>query len=115
MYKMAVVMRTDIEMGRGKMCAQASHAVLDTYLEAVRIRPDYAVGWLAEGEKVVVLKVNSKQDLMDLYNNVRKYLPAKLVVDAGRTQIERGTITCFGAGPAPEPEIDKFFSKLKLL
>ena len=37
------------------------------------------------------------------------------LADAGRTQIEPGSQTCVGIGPAPESEIDKVTGGLKML
>ncbi len=42
-------------------------------------------------------------------------IPCELIRDAGYTQVEPGTITCFGSGPWVDKEIDKIFGKLKLL
>jgi len=38
-----------------------------------------------------------------------------LIKDAGHTQVDPGTVTCFGTGPWFEEEIDKVLGKLKLL
>lgn len=38
-----------------------------------------------------------------------------MITDAGRTQIEPGSQTCVGIGPAPESEIDKVTGGLKML
>ena len=115
MFKQAIVIRTDLEMGKGKMCAQASHAALEAFLSVSKKQPAWAETWLAEGQKKIVLQVGSKQGLVSLFEEVKRFLPTKLVTDAGHTQIPPGTVTCIGIGPAPEPEIDKFISKYKLL
>ena len=46
---------------------------------------------------------------------LKKILPCALIKDAGRTQIEPGTITALGIGPALESDIDKYTKDLKLL
>lgn len=115
MYKQAIFIRTDLKMGKGKLCSQAAHASLDAYLETVKKRPDWVAMWLAEGQKKIVLKVESEQALKQLYEEVRKIIPASLIIDTGKTQLEKGTITALGIGPAPEPELDRFISRYKLL
>ena len=42
-------------------------------------------------------------------------LPHYLVVDAGRTQIPRGSRTVLGVGPAPDAMVDQVTKGLKLL
>ena len=115
MFKQAIVVRTDLNMGKGKMIAQGSHASLEAFLRTSKQKPQWADGWLAEGTKKIVLKVDSKEALTQLFEDARRELPAVLITDAGRTQVEPGTLTAMAAGPAPEPEIDKIFSKYKLL
>jgi len=115
MFKQAIVIRTDLEMGKGKMCAQASHASLEAYIRTAKKKPEWAAPWLAEGMKKIVLKVNSKEELTALFEEVKNLIPSTLITDAGHTQVEPGTLTAMAAGPAPETEINKFFSKYKLL
>ena len=115
MFKQAIVLRTDLNMGKGKMVAQGSHASVEAYLRTLKQKPQWAQGWLSEGTKKIVLKVDSKEALARLFEEVRRELPAVLITDAGHTQVEPGTLTAMAAGPAPEPEIDKFFLKYRLL
>jgi PTH2 family peptidyl-tRNA hydrolase len=61
------------------------------------------------------LKVSSEAELLALYENMKREIPCALIRDAGHTQVEPGTITCFGAGPAEEAKIDKYAKDLKLL
>jgi PTH2 family peptidyl-tRNA hydrolase len=115
MFKQVIVVRTDLEMGKGKLATQCAHASIMSFLETQKREPDWAKMWLKEGQKKVVLQVKSKQALDDLYAEVRPHFPASLVVDAGHTQLEPGTLTALGIGPAPEPEIDRYTSKYRLL
>lgn len=116
MVKQAIVVRTDLKMGRGKMCAQVAHASLSAYKETLRRNKKIAEEWEEEGMKKIVLKVKNLNELLEYYNKCRERgIPVSLIKDAGHTQIEPGTITCFGAGPWKEEEIDALLGELKLL
>jgi len=115
-YKQIIVVRSDLQMGKGKIAAQASHASLSAYKKVMRMDPDVARAWESEGQMKVVLKTQSEAELLEYYNKAKQAgIPCELIRDAGHTQIEPGTLTCLGAGPWDEAELDKVFSKLKLL
>ena len=115
MFKQAIILRTDLNMGKGKLVAQGAHASIEAYLRAAKQKPGWTTIWLAEGMKKVVLKVNSKEELTELFNTAKRELPAALIADAGHTQIEPGSLTAVAVGPAPEVQIDKLLSNYQLL
>lgn len=109
-------MRVDLGMGKGKLAAQSSHASLNAYKRVAKTNPEIARAWEEEGQKKIVLKVASERELLDYYNKGKAAgIPCELIRDAGHTQLEPGTLTCFAAGPWDEKELDKVFGKLKLL
>jgi len=113
MYKQMIVIRKDLNMSVGKTIAQACHASLGTYK---KVKKSKIQRWNLDGQKKVVLEVNSKRQLLDLYNRVkRKKIPCFLVEDAGLTELEPGTITALGIGPVDEKEINKITGSMKLL
>ena len=113
--KQAIIIRSDLQMGKGKMAAQSSHASLSSYKKCERENPDDAREWEEEGQKKIVLKVGSEEELLALYEKMKREIPCSLIRDAGHTQVEPGTVTCFGAGPAEESLINKYCKDLKLL
>jgi PTH2 family peptidyl-tRNA hydrolase len=116
MYKQTIVVRSDLKMGKGKLAAQSSHASLGAYKKVARSDPDVARAWEDEGQKKVVLKVGSEEELLEFYNKGKAAgIPCELIRDAGHTQVEPGTLTCFAAGPWDESELDAIFGRLKLL
>ena len=99
-------------MSPGKLAAQTAHASLLAYDKAERQDID---AWKRTGTTKVVLAGWSEQELLELYKEaVSKYLPASLIADEGRTEVEPGTITGLGIGPAAEEEINKVTGHLKL-
>ncbi len=111
--KQAIIIRTDLNMSKGKMAAQAAHASLEAYKKT---DSSDAQVWEIEGQKKVVLKVSGEKNLVDVFMNAKKAkIPAALIHDAGKTQIEPGTATCVGIGPSEDEKIDRIAGKLKLL
>ena len=114
--KQVIIVRTDIEMGKGKLAAQVAHASLMSYFEVEKIDKNVAKEWLDTGEKKIVLKVDTEEDLKKLFNAFKyKKIPAALASDAGLTQLPPGTKTALGIGPWKGSEIDQFTKSLKLL
>jgi peptidyl-tRNA hydrolase, PTH2 family len=112
--KLALVVRTDLAMGRGKIAAQAAHAAVAAVL-ANHDTPDFAA-WLAEGQPKVVLRVSSEDEFADVCTTaVAAGLPVEVIRDAGRTQVEPLTATCCAIGPAPTQRVDIVTGRLSLL
>jgi len=112
--KLAVVVRSDLGMGRGKIAAQVAHAAVAAVLANLG-RDDFPA-WLRDGQPKVVLKVTSAGELEDVVRQARTVgLPVELVNDAGRTQVSPGTLTCCAIGPAGSQRIDAVTAGLPLL
>ncbi|VVB58542.1 Peptidyl-tRNA hydrolase [Candidatus Anstonella stagnisolia] len=114
--KQAIIVRTDLELGKGKLAGQVAHASVAGYRKVLSHFPDVARKWEEEGEKKVVLKISGEKAMLTLFEQAKDAgIPASLIHDAGLTQITPGTATCFSMGPWKEEEIDKLTSELKLL
>ena len=112
--KLAVAVRTDLDMGRGKIAAQVAHAAVGATLASLGTA-DFAA-WLAEGQPKVVLKVRTAGELDDLVRQAQAGgLPVEVISDAGRTQVTPGTLTCCALGPAESQRIDAVTAGLALL
>jgi len=112
-WKQCLVVRGDLKMSCGKICAQAAHAAIMAYEradQAARKR------WFSEGQKKVVLKAKGERDLFELKVLAeRAGISTGLVQDAGLTEIAPGTVTALGLGPARSEDLDKITSSLPLL
>lgn len=110
--KQAIVARTDLGMSRGKLAAQVAHASLMAYEETP---PKDQTGWKGDGQKKVVLKADGERQLFEFADDARRNgLPHAVVRDAGHTQLDPGTVTTLGVGPAREPAIDAVTGELSL-
>ena len=113
--KQVIVVRTDLQMGKGKIAAQVGHACVLGAEHVRKSNPEWFNEWWG-GQEKVVLKVTSLKDLQEVkLSAIDLNLPWSEVIDAGHTQISPGTITCISIGPAPENLIDKITGDLKLL
>jgi PTH2 family peptidyl-tRNA hydrolase len=114
--KQVIIIRIDLDMGRGKLVAQGAHASLMSYFEAERADKAVVKKWLDAGEKKIVLKVSDEEALVKLFKAFQyKEVPCALVSDAGLTQLPPGTKTALGIGPWISSEIDQFTKGFKLL
>lgn len=114
--KQVIIVRTDIEMGKGKLAAQVGHAALSSYLECLKLDKKVADAWIHSGQKKIVLKAPSEEVMGKLFAAFEyKGIPCALVSDAGMTQLPPGTKTALGVGPWHGAEIDKLTAALSLL
>lgn len=98
------------------MCAQAAHAAVAACEESRRSRSEWLREWLREGQRKVVLKTNSLDELISLKREAdRLNIPNALIEDRGLTELPPGTVTCLAIGPAPRELVDKITGKLKLM
>nr|XP_026488846.1 peptidyl-tRNA hydrolase 2, mitochondrial-like isoform X2 [Vanessa tameamea] len=115
-YKLVLVVRTDLNMGKGKIAAQCGHAAVGAYEKALKRDPDGLKLWRLTGQAKIALKTDSVDEIKQIADNAKKMgLVTSLIRDAGRTQIAPNSITVLGVGPAPKDVIDKVTGHLKLL
>ncbi|MFB6185718.1 MAG: peptidyl-tRNA hydrolase Pth2 [Halobacteriaceae archaeon] len=110
--KQAIVVRSDLDMGVGKLAAQVAHASLKAYENADKNQQNK---WKSEGQKKVVLKAKNEQQLFELAESANtKGVPNAIISDAGYTQLEQGTVTTLGVGPDDDDNIDAITGELSL-
>lgn len=113
--KMVLLVRSDLNMGKGKAAAQACHAVLAAYKDAQRRDPAALDAWEAIGQTKVTLRVESEEELLSLVKKARECgIISQYIRDAGRTQVAPNTATVAAVGPAPRNVVDLITGHLKL-
>lgn len=114
-FKMILVVRNDLKMGKGKVAAQCSHAAVSAYKQVQVRNPSLLKQWEYCGQPKVVVKAPDEDTLIDLLGHAKEAgLPVSLIQDAGRTQIAPGSRTVLGIGPGPADLIDRVTGDLKL-
>lgn len=130
--KQMIVMRKDLNMRKGKIAAQASHASLSAVIktslkEGIDFELDennciamrgnsYLANWLKDSFKKVCVYVNSEEELLDIYDQgLENGFIVSLVRDSGLTEFHNvPTCTCLAFEPLPANLIDKITGNLPL-
>ncbi|TFY72620.1 hypothetical protein EVG20_g362 [Dentipellis fragilis] len=114
--KLVLVVRTDLKMTPGKIAAQCGHATLACYKALSKKNPKLLQHWERTGQAKIALKGTSEEQLMELEAIAKSLnLCARHIEDAGRTQVEPGSRTVLGIGPAPVDLINQVTGHLRLL
>ena len=117
-HKLVLVVRTDLGMSKGKIAAQCSHATLACYrtLQSQSSTRGLLKQWERGGQAKIAVQVGSEEALLELQARAMSVgLCARVVHDAGRTQIAAGSATVLGVGPGPKGVVDGVTGGLKLL
>lgn len=120
-HKQVVIMRTDLNMRKGKMVAQGCHAAVLATLNM--LSADLGEGneevneWLGSGKTCICVGIESGARLLEIAEQARAAgIHVTLITDAGHTEFGGvPTLTCAAIGPASIDEIDKITGGLKLL
>jgi PTH2 family peptidyl-tRNA hydrolase len=124
--KQVIVVRRDLNMRKGKMCAQAAHAamkvMLDRKLPAGENRiqlllTEPMMQWLEGSFTKIVVGCDSEQELLDLEARaLEQGVPHALIVDNGWTEFHGvPTPTCLAVGPDLPDLVDAITGGLRLL
>lgn len=118
-------MLTLIPSSLGKIAAQCGHATLACFKsisKAARAAGPSSPAakllqrWERHGQAKVALQTKSAQEIHELMAKARSLgITAEVIADAGRTQIDPGSLTVLGVGPAPKSAVDQVTGHLKLL
>lgn len=113
--KMVVLVNTSLKMSAGKMAAQVGHAtcpkvsIKNIFNRKIKL-------WQLQGSPKIVLNGQNDEYLKEIHQICKtKSLPARIIKDAGLTQVPAGSITCLGIGPDKADKIDEVTGHLKLL
>ena len=131
--KQVIVVRKDLNMRKGKMCAQVAHASMKVLLDRMEDwenrgheelikkliykKDDYFDRWLNGAFAKVVVSCDSLDELIRLKDEASESgMPTARITDSGATEFKGvPTITCLAIGPYKSEEIDKITGHLKLL
>ena len=129
--KQVIVMRTDLNMRKGKMVAQGAHATMSFITRKFLIMPKWeflgyvwellhdqqVTFWLRNSFVKICVGADSEDHLIDIMQRAKtRRLRVELIEDNGTTEFQgEKTFTCLAIGPNWSDEIDKVTGDLKLL
>jgi len=116
MIKQVIIIRKDLNMRKGKMCAQVAHASMkvlldrmtiscECYYQSTKFTPEI-YEWLQGKFTKIVVGCDSEQELVKLYEKaVLANLPCAIITDCGATEFKEPTLTAVAIGAAKAEEI----------
>ncbi|CAG8500750.1 1931_t:CDS:2 [Ambispora gerdemannii] len=114
-FKLVLLIRNDLNMTKGKVAAQCSHATLACYKSLQASNSKMLKAWERSGQMKIALKINDETELLELQAIALSLgLCAEHITDAGHTQVIPGTTTVLGIGPGPVDIINQVTGHLKL-
>ena len=113
-YKCVVLVRKDLNMSKGKTCAQTAHGTISMCADCSQ--KEKFIRWRTQGEPVIVLYVSNKSAMDSICSiALRKKVYVHQVIDAGHTEVAPGTNTVSILGPDNLTKIEKLTKQLKLV
>ena len=135
--KQILIIRKDLNMRKGKIAAQASHASMKVLLDMMEKEPNECSqnsegnelwklhlnsntalhNWIVGRFTKVCVSVDSLEELNEVYEKAKTIgILCSLITDAGLTEFNGvPTVTCCAIGPAWADEVDPITGHLKLL
>jgi PTH2 family peptidyl-tRNA hydrolase len=124
-HKQVIVLRKDLNMRKGKMVAQGSHASLGAILQLCEktddkmtlVFDDRTKPWILGNFKKICVGVDNENDLLAVYKKACEAgIIACLIKDNGLTEFNGiPTLTAVAIGPDYNEKIDQITADLKLL
>ena len=129
--KQVLVIRKDLNMRKGKMCAQAAHASMKAIFEQGNLDLDVNESvltikmdtnsplckWIVGQFTKITVSVNSEEELLQVYEKAKSAgLIASIIKDNGLTEFSGvPTYTAVAVGPGNSTDIDQITGGLSLL
>lgn len=112
MSRIYLIVNSDLQMSIGKIASQTAHGmqyIMEYYLKHDDKYKEYC-DYKTHGSTKIILKASEKK-LLELYNKYSNL--SFLVMDAGKTEIQSGSITVLAFLPLDEPLQE--FKRFRLL
>ena len=113
---MLFVVNGSLRMSSGKIAAQVAHAAVDLYKQLIKNQPEALEDWEEDGETKIVVRGQSTDELQTLEARAKEnpLILTSVIEDAGRTEIQSGSLTCLGLFGTNE-QLNPITGHLKLM
>lgn len=138
MVKQVICVRTDLNMRKGKMCAQVAHASMKVFMDKMVVGEVYngkgeaitgffnaqipniteaMKEWIEGHFTKVVLGIKGEDVIFDIAKKAKAAdIPFAIMIDNGFTEFHGNrTITAIAIGPDESEKIDVITGKMKLI
>jgi PTH2 family peptidyl-tRNA hydrolase len=120
-YTAYLIINDDLKMSKGKIASQSAHAILDVHRFMLSNGMENKA-WTNHGEKIVVLRASEViiRQLVAEYgepiiNKKKDKLNVFPIYDAGRTEVDPGSLTVLATTPITDSSKPDILRILKLL
>lgn len=113
-YIMYILVNNSLKMGKGKIASQVAHAAQKVTEYCLKNDKELYDNYCKNSYAKAVLKVPNEELLLQILEEL-KGLHKSYVVDEGRTQINRDSVTAIGFNPMKKSERPECLQKLGLL
>lgn len=112
-----LVVRTDLDMPKGKLAVQSMHGALGLFKECITKEQQLMTRYMVSRfEYKVSLKAKNLAALMRAQRECKDAgIPTFTVEDAGFTVFEEPTTTAVAVGPVKKSDLPKYVQRLQLL
>ena len=114
-----IIVNDTLKMSKGKIASQSAHGILSMHRFLICNNINH-LKWLSNGEKIVVVK-SSQEQIEQLLIEYNEKIPNSntlnlfSVFDAGRTEVESGSLTVIVSTPISDDKKPEWLKELKLL
>ena len=118
--RLYAIVRSDLDMSKGKLAAQAGHAYLNSYLKCLEIDPQLAKEYQRDGIGTKVCLKAPFNKLQTAYEiAIEEGLPCDLIIDSGHIMPPHfdgtPTVTALGIGPILRKDIQHITKRFQVV
>ena len=113
-YVMYILVNTSLKMGKGKLAAQVGHGVHKISQYCLQNDKELWGKYVNNNYPKIILKIKNQDDLLNIINETKNIFKS-YVIDEGRTQIAKNSLTVISYIPMLKDEVPSILKELKLL
>lgn len=113
-YVMYILVNTSLKMGKGKLAAQVGHGVHKISQYCLLNEKELWDKYVNNNYPKIILKIKNQDNLLNIIKETKNIFKS-YVIDEGRTQIAKNSLTVVSYIPMLKNEVPSILKELKLL